>query len=495
MLRRTFIQSGVAAAALAPFGRVLAAGVTGATRNVEARTLTGGEVILPQSSVNDFIAGLRGTALLPGDAAYDGVRRVWNGMIDRRPALIARCAGAADVRRAIDFARDHNLIVAVRGGGHSISGQSVCDGGLMIDLAPMRWVRVDPVARRAILGPGSLLGDLDRECLAFGLVTTAGTVSHTGAAGLTLGGGQGRLQRIHGLTCDNLVAAQLVAANGELIRTTERENAELLWGLRGGGGNFGVVTSFEYRLHPFSGTVLGGELLYPLDQARAVFDFYAEFTQTTPDELHLTMAMLSPTGGKPLVAVQACYAGDLARGERVIEPLRGFGKPIADRIKPMPYLELQTNNDVANAAGKNYYAKSGFVTKLEPGLLDELIGSFPTAPKRATVAVIQQFGGAMGRVREDATAYAGRKAAYEILTLGGWGDALENERNVADVRGYWKRLEPYTSGFYTNTSSLDEQDRVRANYGRHYDRLVRLKDRYDPGNLFRLNANVKPTAA
>ncbi len=495
MLRRTFIQSGLAAAALAPFGRVLAKGVGGTTRDLEARTLTGGEVILTQKGVNDFIAGLRGTALLPGDAAYDDVRRVWNGMINRRPALIARCAGAADVMRSVDFARDHNLLVAVRGGGHSISGQSVCDGGLMIDLAPMRSVKVDPVARRATLGPGALLGDLDRECLAFGLVTTAGTVSHTGAAGLTLGGGQGRLQRIHGLTCDNLVAADLIAANGELVRANERDNQELLWGLRGGGGNFGVVTAFEYRLHPFSGTVLGGELLYPLEQARSVYDFYADFTQTTPDELHLTMAMISPTGGKPLVAVQACYAGDLARGERVIEPLRRHGKPIADRIKPMPYLELQTNNDVANAAGKNYYAKSGFVSRLEPGLLDELIGSVPTAPGRATVAVIQQFGGAMSRVPEDATAYAGRKAAYEILALGGWSDATRNEQNIAEVRGYWKRLESYTRGFYINTSSQEEQGSVRANYGRHYERLVKLKDRHDPGNLFRLNANVKPSAA
>ena len=483
----------MAAAALAPLSQLLAAGARGATRDIEARTLAGSDVILPQSGVNDFIAGLRGGALLPGDPSYDSARRIWNGMIDRRPAIIAQCAGTADVIRSVNFARDNNLLVAVRGGGHSISGQSVCDGGLMIDLAPMRWVKVDPVARRAILGPGSLLGDLDRECLAFGLVTTAGTVSHTGAAGLTLGGGQGRLQRIHGLTCDNLVAAQLVAADGELVRTTERENLELLWGLRGGGGNFGVVTSFEYRLHPFSGTVLGGELLYPLEQARAVFDFYADFTQTTPDELHLSLAMLSPTGGKPLVAVQAGYAGDLARGERVIEPLRRHGKPIADRIKPMAYIDLQTNNDVANAAGKNYYAKSGFVSRLEPQLLDELIGSFPTAQGRATVAVIQQFGGAMGRVSEDSAAYAGRKAAYEILTLGGWSDALENERHMAEVRGYWKRLEPYTRGFYINTSSVEEQDRVRANYGRHYERLVKLKDRYDPGNLFRLNANVKPS--
>jgi len=483
-----------AGALLLPFGR-LAAAAASAARDIEARTLDGGEVILPQKAVNDFIGGLRGGALLPGQEGYEEVRRVWNGMVDRRPAIIARCAGAADVKGSVDFAREHRLLVAVRGGGHSISGQSVCDGGLMIDLAPMRWIHVDPKTRHATLGPGSLLADLDRESLAFGLVTTAGTVSHTGVGGLTLGGGQGRLQRIHGLACDNLVSAEMITASGELVRASERENRELFWGLRGGGGNFGIVTKFEYRLHPFDGTVLGGELLYRWEQAREVCDFYAEFSQTMPDPLHLTIGMVSPTGGKPMVVMQACWAGDMARGERALAPVRQFTKPLADRIAPMPYLKLQTSNDVANSAGRNYYAKSGFLQRLEPAFLDELIGGYETSSGRATVAVIQRFGGAMARLPEDATAYPGRHAAYEALVLGGWNDATRNEAEVANLRGRWAHLAPHTSGFYTNTSGAEEQDRVRDNFGRLYTRLQRLKDRYDPGNVFRLNANVKPSAA
>jgi FAD/FMN-containing dehydrogenase len=493
MLRRTFLGSAAAtvAAATLPFNRLLAA-VPG---DVPARTLAGGETVLPAAVVRDFAASLRGGALLPGEDGYDRARRVWNGMVDRRPAIIARCAGAADVRRAVEFARANDLLVAVRGGGHSLSGQSVCDGGLMIDLAPMRTVRVDPVARRAFVGPGSLLGDLDREALAFGLVTTAGTVSHTGAAGLTLGGGQGRLQRIHGLTCDNLRSAELITADGRFLRASERENRELFWALRGGGGNFGVVTSFEYQLHPFDGMVLGGPVIYPWEQAGAVLGFYADFTQRIPDELHLVVAIVSPRGGKPMVSVEACWAGDLAEGERVLAPLRAFGKPLADQVKPMRYLDVQTGNDAANAAGRNYYAKSGFLASLTPALFEAMTAAFPASPKRATVMVVQQFGGAVGRLREDATAYPGRKAAYEVMVLGGWANPADDAENVAGIRAGWDRLAPFTSGFYVNTSAADDQDRVRANFGRHYDRLVKVKTQYDPGNLFRLNANIRPAGA
>jgi FAD/FMN-containing dehydrogenase len=416
-------------------------------------------------------------------------------MVDRRPAIIARCSGAADVKRSVEFARANDLLVAVRGGGHSLSGQSVCDGGLMIDLSPMRTVRVDPVARRAFVGPGTLLGDLDREALAFGLVTTAGTVSHTGAAGLTLGGGQGRLQRIHGLTCDNLRSAELITADGRFVRASARENRDLFWALRGGGGNFGVVTSFEYELHPFDGTVLGGPVIFPWEQARDVLRFYADFTQTIPDELHLVVAIVSPTGGKPMVSVDSCWAGDLAEGERVLAPLRAFGKPLADQVKPMPYLKIQQTADAANAGGRNYYAKSGFLAELGPGLFDALVDGFAPSPKRATVAVLQQFGGAVARVREDATAYPGRKAAYEVMVLGGWSNGADDADNVAGIRGHWERLAPFTRGFYVNTSAADDQDRVRATYGRNYDRLVKVKTEYDPDNRFRLNANIRPAGA
>jgi hypothetical protein len=495
MQRRAFLGSAAAtvATALLPINRLFAADVKG---DLAARTLSGGETLVPRAAVQEFVAGLRGAALFAGDEGYEGARRVWNAMIDRRPALIARCAGAADVVRAVSFARAHDLLVAVRGGGHSLSGQSVCDGGLMIDLAPMRTVRVDPRARRAYVGPGSLLGDLDREALAFGLVTTAGTVSHTGAAGLTLGGGQGRLQRIHGLTCDNLRAADVVTADGRLLRASADENRDLFWALRGGGGNFGVVTSFEYQLHPFDGRVLAGPVIFPFEQARAVYDFYADYTQRIPDELHLAVAMVSPTGGKPMISLDACYAGkDLAEGERVLAPLRAFGKPLADRIRPTTYIEVQTSNDMANAPGQSYYAKSGFLPRLEPGLFDALLGGFQGAAGRATIAVIQQFGGAVGRVRDDATAYPGRSAAYEVMTLGGWRDPAGSEQHVAGIRAIWDRLAPFTNGFYINTSAGDDQDKLRANFGRNFERLVDVKTKYDPGNLFRMNANIRPRGA
>ncbi len=491
MKRRTFLQCAAAtvAAATTPINRLLAADVA---TDLPARSLAGGEMLLPRAAVKEFAARLRGTALLGGDQGYEQARRVWNGMIDRRPALIARCAGAADVIESVNFARDHGLLLAVRGGGHSMSGQSVCDGGLMIDLAPMRSVRIDPLARRAFVGPGSLLGDLDRESASFGLVTTAGTVSHTGAAGLTLGGGQGRLQRVHGLACDNLRSADIITAAGKFLRASAEQNADLFWALRGGGGNFGVVTAFEYELHPFGGTVLGGPVIYPYEQAREVCRFYAEFTRQIPDELHLVIAMVSPRGGKPMISVEACYAGDIEAGERVLAPLRSFGKPLADQVRPMPYLQIQTSADAANAPGRNYYAKSGFLRELGPDLIEAYVEGFRPSPKRATVAIMQQFGGAMGRVPEDATAYPHRDAAYEVMVLGGWSNRADDEENVAGLREHWATLDRFTRGFYINTGTTDDVDRVRLNYGRNYERLAGVKAKYDPGNLFRLNANIRP---
>jgi hypothetical protein len=492
MKRRTFIECAAAtvAATALPINRLLAATVPG---DLPARTLTGGETVIPRSAVEDFIASLRGDALLANDAGYDAARRIWNGAFDRRPAIIARCAGAADVSRSVNFARAHSLLVAVRGGGHSISGQSACDGGLMIDLSPMRSVRVDPLARRAFVGAGSLLGDLDRESAAFGLVTTAGTVSHTGAAGLTLGGGQGRLHRLHGLACDNLRAADVITADGQFLRANEQENRDLFWALRGGGGNFGVVTSFEYELHPFSGTILGGEIVYPLEQARDALRFYADYTRSIPDELYLTIAAMHPSGGKPVVSVEACYAGELREGERVIAPLRRFGKPAADKIAPMPYLKIQSGGDEAFAPGRLYYIKSGFVQKIDEALFDVIRRAPPVAPGLTVATLIQQFGGAMSRVPADATAYPGRNAAYEVLMFGAWTDRVATSGSLAALRSYWAKLAPFTKGFYINTAAeADDQERMRANFGDNYDRLVKIKTQYDPSNLFRLNPNIKP---
>jgi FAD/FMN-containing dehydrogenase len=341
---------------------------------------------------------------------------------------------------------------------------------------------------------GSLLGELDRESQFFGLATTAGTVSHTGAAGLTLGGGFGRLGRRFGLSCDNLESVDVVTAGGQFLRASKDENRDLFWGLRGGGGNFGIATGFEYRLHEMGPTILGGPIIFPFSQARDLLEFFVEFSATAPDELNMDCVIVAPPGAKPMAMMEICYSGDIARGEKVIAPIRKFSKPLADQIKPMPYVKLQTAADEANAAGRNYYVKSGFVEKTVPGLFDALLAGYSPDPGRATVVVLQQLGGAIGRVRSDATAFPHRGAHFDLLALAGWDDASQTERHTAWIKGYWTALEPYTRGFYFNTSIGDSQEKVRANFAGNYPRLVQLKDRYDPGNLFHLNANVQPSS-
>ncbi len=495
MQRRLFVGSLLGAAAGGmPLARALAAAAaTSIVGDLPATRLGGGETVLTRAAVRDFQASLRGPLLMAGQDGYDRARQVWNGMIDRHPALIVQCSGAADVARSVQFARANDLLVAVRSGGHSTSGQSVCDGGLMIDLSAMHGVRVDPRAKRAWVPGGSLLGELDRESQFFGLATTAGTVSHTGAAGLTLGGGFGRLGRRFGLSCDNLVSVDVVTADGKLLRASKDENQDLFWGLRGGGGNFGIATGFEYRLHEMGPMILGGPIIFPFAKAKDVLEFFVEFAATAPDELNMDCAIVAPPGAKPMVVLEICYSGDLATGEKVIAPIRNFSKPLADQVKAMPYVKLQTGADEANAAGRNYYIKSGFVENVEPGLLDSLLVGYSADPGRATVVVLQQLGGAIGRVRNDATAFPHRGAKFDLLVLGGWDDASQNERHTAWIKGYWSALESYTKGFYFNTTVGDSQEKVRANFGANYPRLVKLKDRYDPGNLFHLNANVQPS--
>ncbi len=497
MQRRQFVGSALGAAVGAalgatPLARALAA-ATPITVDLPATRLGGGPTVLTRAAVRDFQASLRGPLLLPGAEGYDRARRVWNGMIDRRPALIARCSGATDVARAVQFAGANDLLVAVRSGGHSTSGQSVCDGGLMIDLSEMHGVRVDPRAKRAWVAGGSLLGELDRESQFFGLATTAGTVSHTGAAGLTLGGGFGRLGRRFGLACDNLLSVDVVTADGQSLRASKDENRDLFWGLRGGGGNFGIATGFEYRLHEVGTTILGGPLIYPFSKAREVLEFFVEFTQTIPDELNIDCAIVAPPGGKPMVILEVCYSGDPARAEKLMAPLRNFSTPLADQVKPMPYLKMQSGGDEANGPGRNYYIKSGFVAKMEPGLLDAMVAGFRPDPGRATVMLLQQLGGAISRVRPDATAFNHRKAQFDLLVLGGWDDPAQTPLHSAWIKEFWGGLESYTRGYYFNTQIGDDQEKIRANFGANYDRLVKLKDRYDPNNLFRLNANVLPS--
>jgi len=483
-------QSAIAATARA---------MTRITGDLEAITRTGGDVTIPKAALKDLQASLRGPLLLPGNADYEVARKVWNGMIDKRPGLIARCSGASDVIQAVNFARDNDLLVAVRGGGHSISGKSTCDGGIMIDLAPMRWCTVDASAQTARLGAGSVLGDLDHESQQFGLATPAGTVSHTGAAGLTLGGGHGRLSRSFGLTCDNVKSVDIVTADGRFLRANADENQDLYWGVRGGGGNFGIVTTFDYYLHKLGTTVYGGTLMYPLDQASDVLKFYAEFTANAPRELAVDAIMLVPPGGKSFLILSVCYTGDFDKGERLLQPLRAFVKPMVDQVGPVAYNKLQTSADGGTPAGKLYYNKSGLMTGLEESMIEALVERMEIAteqadPGVASNVIIQSLGGAVADVAPDETAYVHRDARYDSVILSGWDDPAYSEQNIKWLKdSYAAAMEPYTIGFYSNHMVDSDQPMLKRTFRSNYDRLVAVKNKYDPTNLFHLNPNVKPT--
>ncbi len=490
MKRREFVGAGFALAAAWPM-RGLAA-ILKDVGDLPARSLAGGDLMLRSSSVEAFAASLSGELLLPGNEGYERARHIWNGMFDKRPALIARCTGASDVIQAVNFAREHQLLTAVRAGGHSFSGKSTCDGGIMIDLEPMAGVRVDTKAQRAYLESGSRLGQLDRETQAFGLATTAGTVADTGAAGLTLGGGLGRLGRRFGLSCDNLVGADVVTAAGTMVHASESENADLLWGLRGGGGNFGVVTNFEYRLHPVKPIVLAGDVAWPMEQARDVLRFLVEFGETMPDELGLEAALVWTPDG-PLISVEACWsADDHAAGEKALASLRALGKPIDDTIGPMSYVALQSAADAGLPAGNNYYAKSGFLPKLDEAGIDKMLATFLEA-KTKFILFVEAFGGAYRRVAVDATAFPNRKEEFFALMVSQWPASEPSDQHLADLRASWKPIEQMAHGFYTNLSDPDTSGSViHDNYGPNFPRLAALKAKYDPMNLFRLNANVPP---
>ncbi|MGQ0385071.1 MAG: FAD-binding oxidoreductase [Gammaproteobacteria bacterium] len=416
-------------------------------------------------------------------------------MFDRRPALIARCAGAADVVRSVKFARANQLLVAVRGGGHSLSGQSVCDHGLMIDLSIMRSVRVDPVRRLARVGPGAMLGDLDRESLAFGLATTTGTVSHTGAAGLTLGGGFGRLGRRFATACDNVTTMDVVTAGGQLLEASATQNPDLFWGLRGGGGNLGVVTSFEYGLHPFDGLAYGGHLVYPFAAARDVMRGFADLFWSAPDELWIEPVLAVTPNRDRVLILDVCYSGLMQSAERALAPYRSLGKALSDDVGPVKYARLQTKDDERARFGRRYYTRSGFVTRVESDLIDVIVDTIESAPIPLARVAMPPQGGATGRVPREATAQWHRDALHSVLLQTSGEDPALDKQSIEWVRSRWPAIEAFTSGFYANANLMDMPDeRVRGAYGGNYERLVALKSKYDPTNLFRLNANVKPRA-
>ena len=493
MKRRTFVSSAIyaGAAALLPARRSFAS-----TPDTPAVSRTGKQIVIRGRDIDELRGGVRGQVLTADQEGYEQARRIWNGTFDRRPALIVRCAGAADVVQAVNFGRTQDLLLAVRAGGHSLSGQSVCDGGLMIDLSPMRDVRVDPVGRTARVASGALLGDLDRESQAFGLATPAGRVSHTGVAGLTLGGGFGRLTPRFGLSCDNLRAADVITANGDYVRASANENRELLWGLQGGGGNFGVVTSFEFQLHPVEPMMYGGALVYPIEKARDLLRFVAEFLETKSEDLFLdTMLGIIPQVGK-VIAFSVSYAGPPDKGAEAIRPLREFG-PVVDAMKPASYVELQSAQDAQANHGGGFYERSGFLTRIEPDLIDAAIDRVASATiPGARIIFTGECAGAFNRVPRDATAFWNRDARSTLLVQSFWAeaaDAAAYEAHRGWARETFDLLAPYTKGFYVNTIALDDPvQRVRATYGDNYPRLLALKRKYDPSNLFRRNANIDP---
>jgi FAD/FMN-containing dehydrogenase len=433
--------------------------------------------------------------LLAGNDGYDAARRVLNPSFDKHPALIVQPSGAADVATAVTFAKERDMLLAVKCGGHSFSGKSTCDGGMQIDLSMMRGARVDRNTRRAYVAGGSLLGDLDHECMAHGLVTPAGTVSHTGVGGLSLGGGFGRLARKYGLTLDNIKSVDIVSADGVLRHASADENADLFWGVRGGGGNFGIVTSFEFGLHEMDRTVIGGDVVFSTDHAKEVMRNYGDFIQGVPDELSLDLIMSAPAGGKPgAVVLHAVYSGDPANANKVLAPLSTFAEPVANTVGPVDYVALQAVWDNSDPRHGGDYIKSGFVTSIDDAQINAIVDGFEAEPNRSTTFFYGQSGGAINRVAEDATAFPNRNAVAAPTVVVSWNLDADPGPHVKYIRNYWSTVEKFMDGFYTNTGDFETQASLNRNYRGNYKCVVEVKDRYDPGNLFRLNANVQPSA-
>jgi FAD/FMN-containing dehydrogenase len=460
---------------------------------------------LEEAAVQEFAANFHGELIRRGDDGYDDARAVFNAMIDRHPALIARCTGVADVVAAVNFARENDVVVAVRGGGHSVPGYAVCEGGIVIDLSPMKGIRVDPEARTARAQAGATWGEFDRETQQFGLAITGGRVTHTGIAGLTLGSGSGWLERKLGLTFDNLISADVVTADGEFLKASESENEDLFWGLRGGGGNFGIVPSFEYRLHPVGPIVLGGMLLHPFSKAGELLRFWRDYLEEAPDELGGAAAfMTAPPApfvpehmkGKLAAGLIVFYAGSPEEGEEWVRPLKEFGPPEVDLVEPMPYTVVQTLLDPANPPGRNNYWKAEHLDELSDEAIDTMVVHAAKIGSPFTILVILPMGGAISDVEEDETAIGGRDAACGVHAISMWENPAESETHIAWAREFMQAMEPFAiPGISLNFTSDQTEDKVKASFGSEkYERLVALKNKYDPTNLFRLNQNIKPTA-
>lgn len=446
--------------------------------------------------------GLRGQTLMKDEDGYDLVRSIWNGMVDRSPGLIVRCQGAADVLHAVDFARAHELVVAVRGGGHNIAGNAVCEGGLMIDLKPMNFIRVDPIAKRAWVGPGATLGDIDRETQAFGLALPTGINSTTGIAGLTLGGGFGWLTRKYGLTIDSLISADVVTADGQLLRASAEEHPDLFWAIRGGGGNFGIVTAFDFNLHQVGPEVLSGLVVHPFNDAGELLRSYRKAVNDAPDELTCWVVMRKapplpflPTEwhGREVMIFAMCYVGDLAEGEQVTKRIRSLGSPIADVVGPHRLIDWQSAFDPLLTTGARNYWKSHDFETLSDGALDAITQAVRTLPGPECEVFIAHVGGAMSRITSDATAYPQRSAHFIMNVHTRWRESADDKACIAWARELFTATEPFATGSaYVNFMPEDETDRVEKVYGVNYHRLAEIKRRYDPHNMFRMNQNIRP---
>ena len=471
--------------------------------NLSVSTIGAMPITIPPEDLQALRAALRGSACAPTDAGYDEARTIWNAMIDRRPGLAIRCQGAADVMLAVDLARKHELLVAVRGGGHNVAGSAVCDGGLLIDLSPMRWVRVDPVAKRVNVGPGATLADVDREAQAFGLALPTGINSTTGIGGLTLGGGFGWLTRKFGMTIDNLISAEMVTAEGKLVHVDVRDNPDLFWAIRGGGGNFGIVTNFEFQLHAVGPQVLSGLVVHPFADARKILTQYQSILSEASHDLTCWAVMRKAPPlpflpqewhGREVLILAMCWVGDIAAGEKAMAPLRGLGTPIADVVSPTPFVGWQTAFDPLLTAGARNYWKTHDFEQLEGDLLDTLIEAVKTLPGPECEVFIAHVGGVMSHVPVSATAYPQRNAHYIMNVHTRWRDPAEDSACIGWARDLFQGAAKYALGSaYVNFMPDDEGDRIEKVYGPNYRRLSEIKQRYDPGNLFRSNQNIKPS--
>lgn len=466
------------------------------------RTTGGGEITLGTTVLERFADALDGTIVTMASPEYEEARRIWNGMIARRPAMLVRCQSSGDVQRSVRFAREHGLLVSIRGGGHNIAGNALADGGMVIDLSPMRNVRVDADGRTARVEPGALLADLDREAQAHGLATPLGINSTTGVAGLTLGGGYGWLSRRFGLTADNLRSATMVMANGEQVRVSDAEDAELFWAIRGGGGNFGVVTSFEFQLFPVGPEVMAGLIVHPFDDAPRLLRGWADAMAEAPDELTVWTVMRkapplpflpAEVHGREVLVLAVCYTGPMEDAERVLRPIRAIGQPHADVVAPAPYAAFQQAFDPLLVPGARNYWKTHNFTALDDELLETLAARVRELPGPECEIFLACLGGAVSRVPDDATAYMGRDARFVMNVHARWQDAEQDERCMAWARDVWNVSARFASaGAYVNFMTSDEQDRVRQAYGSNYERLALVKARVDPTNLFRVNQNIRP---